>query len=192
MPADQHLTTGDPTGATLTYAAPGATDIADAAPTVGCDRASGTHIGLGTTTVTCTATDESRNTATDTFDVTVTYVAPHVASAMWGEPVDGSGSTFSANRGRTIPVKVELFVDGEERTTGVAHLSVTPCGGGSAMTVDLTEGNGRWNASVDTSGLAGSCYTVAAWIDGLEAGAYRLELRGAEPVKGAKPLKGRP
>ncbi len=36
LPASQNLTTADPTGTTLTYSAPAATDVADAAPTVGC------------------------------------------------------------------------------------------------------------------------------------------------------------
>jgi HYR domain len=187
MPADQSLTTGDPTGTTLTYTAPGATDIADPAPAVGCDLASGTHIGLGTTTVTCTAADARGNSAQGTFDVTVTYVAPHTASATWGEPVNGSGSTFVANRGRTVPIKVELFVDGVARTTGDARLSVTPCEGGDSVSIVLTPGSERWNASLDTGGLVGSCHNVAAWIDGLEAGAFRLELRGTEPTKARAP-----
>jgi hypothetical protein len=183
LPAGQNLTTGDPTGTTLTYAAPVATDIADAAPTVGCLPASGSHIGPGTTTVTCTATDASGNAAQGTFDVTVTYVAPHTASATWGEPIAGPDTTFVANRGRTVPVKVQLFVDGVARTSGVALLTATPCTGGSPMTIDLTFGSGRWNASLDTSDLVGSCHTVIASIDGLDAGSFGLELRGTEPVK---------
>jgi hypothetical protein len=187
MPADQTLTTADPTGTTITYVTPGATDVADAAPTVSCAPATGSHVGLGTTTVTCSAADASGNTAQDSFDVTVTYVAAHVASAIWGEPVDGSGSTFVANRGRNIPVKVELFVDGVTQTTGDARLTVTPCEGGSPVTIALTPSNGRWSASLDTSGLVGSCHGVAASIDGLDAGAFRLELRGTEPTKARAP-----
>lgn len=187
LPAGQNLTTGDPTGTTLTYTAPGATDIADAAATVGCLPASGSHIGPGTTTVTCTATDASGNSAQGTFNVTVTYVAPHTASATWGEPIAGSHSTFVAQGGRNIPVKVQLFVDGVARTSGFAGLTITPCVGGTPMIIPLTAGSGRWNASLDTSMLAGSCHTVAASIDGLAAGSFRLELRGAEPVKNSNP-----
>ena len=189
LPADQNLTTSDPTGTTLTYTPPGATDIADAAPTVGCDRANGEHIGLGTTTVTCTAIDASGNTAQGTFTVTVAYVAPHTASAIWGEPVAGPGATFEANRGRTVPVKVQLFVDGEAATTGVALLTVTPCTGGVPLVLPMTHGSGRWNASLDTSLLLGSCHTVAVSIDGLDAGAFRLELRGTDPVRNGQPAR---
>ncbi len=119
--------------------------------------------------------------------MTVTYVAPHTASATWGEPIDGAGSTFVANRGRNIKVKVQLFVDGGARTSGTADLTVTPCGGGSSVLVPLSSGSGRWNASLDTSVLVGSCHTVAASIDGLAAGSFQLELRGAEPVKNGNP-----
>ena len=187
MPGDQTLTTGDSTGATLAYTPPSATDVVDPSPVVGCLPASGSHLAPGTTTVTCTATDASGNIASDTFDVTVTYVAPHTASAIWGGPFSGAGSTFMANRGRNIPVKVDLFVDGVERSTGDAHLTVTPCSGGSSVTLALTHSSGRWNAAVDTNALAGSCHTVAAWIDGLAAGSFRLELRNAEPTKNTGP-----
>lgn len=187
VPGDQTLTTGDSTGATLAYTPPSATDVVDPSPVVGCLPASGSHLAPGTTTVTCTATDASGNIASDTFDVTVTYVAPHTASATWGGPFSGAGSTFVANRGRNIPVKVDLFVDGVERSTGDAHLTVTPCSGGSSVTLALTYSSGRWNAAVDTNALAGSCHTVAAWIDGLAAGSFRLELRNAEPTKNTGP-----
>jgi hypothetical protein len=183
VPESRQVTTGDPAGTTIDYTMPGATDVADPAPDVACLPASGSQIGLRTTTVNCTATDASGNRSDASFDVTVDYVAPHVASATWAEPVAGSGSTFSANRGRTVPVKVELSVDGEPKSTGAASLIVTPCGGGSALTIAMTFGGGRWSANLDTTSLAGSCHTVAAVIDGLQAGAFQLELRGAEPAK---------
>jgi hypothetical protein len=47
----------------------------------------------------------------------------------------------------------------------------------------LTFGGGRWNASLDTTALVGSCHTVAASINGLQAGTFQLELRGVEPLK---------
>ena len=192
VPGDRSLTTDDPSGTTVTYKNPGATDMADADPTVNCLPASGDHFGLGTTKVTCTATDASHNSAKASFDVSVTYVAPHTASAVWGEPVAGAGTVFSANRGRNVPVKVELSIDGSVRTSGDARLTVTPCGGGDAVTMALSFSGGRWNASLDTTGLVGSCYTVAASINGLQAGAFRLDLRGAEPTKAGQSNKTKP
>lgn len=183
MPGDRNVITADPNGANVTYTPPGATDIADADPTVGCLPASGDHFDVGTTKVTCTATDENKRSSSGSFNVTVTFVAPHTASAVWGEPVAGLGTVFSANRGRTVPVKVELSVDGSVRTSGDARLTVTPCGGGDAVTMALSFGGGRWNASLDTTALVGTCQTVAASINGLQAGSFQLELRGVEPLK---------
>ncbi len=48
-----------------------ASDAVDPSPTVSCSPASGATFGLGTTTVTCTATDDSLNRSTGTFTVTV-------------------------------------------------------------------------------------------------------------------------
>lgn len=60
----------DKCSAVVNYASP---TVADNCPgvTSSCTPASGTAFALGTTTVTCTATDESNNTATCSFTVTV-------------------------------------------------------------------------------------------------------------------------
>jgi len=181
---DYSITTNDPTGMDLFYATPSAMDRVDTHPVVRCLPASGTHVDADTTTtITCTATDASRNVTEDSFKVTVIYVSPHVATATWREPVAGPGATFTANRGRNIPIKVELFVDGVARTSGAAELHLSPCATGSGIRLALVPSSGRWNVGLDTSALDGSCYTVTATIDGLEAGSFHRELRGIEPVR---------
>ena len=111
VPGDRTVTTsGD--GAVATWASPTATDIVDGSPTVGCSPVSGSTFAVGTTTVTCTATDDSDNSATATFTVTVVR-----ADAVFDEPV-GDGGTFTIQRSRTIPIKVLLFHDGTELTSG--------------------------------------------------------------------------
>jgi hypothetical protein len=182
VPADITVTTTDPAGRTVTFASPSATDVVDAAPDVACSPASGSSFAVGTTVVTCMATDASGNTSSGTFSVTVQVVAAHVASAIWLEPVAG-GSTVEAQRGRTIPIKVRLFVDGVERMSGDAGLRLTPCGGGTTIVLPLDWGSGRWNHSLDTSTLSGSCYQIGAVIDGLNAGSFTLALRGVEAAK---------
>ena len=179
MPGDQSLTTSDPRGAIATYSSPTASDIVDPSPTVACSRASGSTFDVGLTTVTCTATDARGRSSSASFTVDVRFVAPDTASAIWLEPVGGGQDAFEANHSRTIPVKVRLFVDGVERSSGQALLTLTPCGGGpAALELPMTWNGARWNAALDTSMLPGPCYTVSASIDGLVAGSFRLELRG--------------
>ena len=48
-----------------------ATDLVDSDPIVECDASPGDTFDFGQTTVTCTATDDSDNQATDSFTVTV-------------------------------------------------------------------------------------------------------------------------
>jgi hypothetical protein len=59
------------TGATVTYDAATATDLVDGSIPASCSPASGSQFALGTTTVTCSATDQAGNTATGTFTVEV-------------------------------------------------------------------------------------------------------------------------
>lgn len=177
---DQTVTTDDPAGTVLAYDPPVVADVVDPAPVVACSPAIGVAIPVGSTIVTCTATDASGNPSTAAFTVTVEYVPSHVASGTWGEPVGAGASVFVANRGRTIPLKVALAVDGQARSAGFALVEVVPCDGGPALVRALTYEGGRWGALLDTSDLAGTCYLVTASIDGLDATSFRLELRGAE------------
>jgi hypothetical protein len=192
VPADISVTTSDPGGRVVTFDDPSASDVVDDSPDVSCSHASGDTFAVGTTPVTCTATDDRGNPRSASFDVTVQFVAPHTANAMWLEPVGGGGSTYEANPGRTIPVKVRLFVDGDERTSGDASLRLTPCSGGTRMDLALAWGGGRWNHSLDTSILSATCYKVTATIDGLTAGSFTLVLEGSESAKtNSKPVTSR-
>jgi hypothetical protein len=58
-------------GSPVTYTTPTATDAVDGSVTVVCNPPSGSVFAIGTTTVTCTATDSAGNSATTTFTVTV-------------------------------------------------------------------------------------------------------------------------
>jgi hypothetical protein len=185
--SDQQVTTDDPNGTTLSYDPPAVADVVDPNPDVVCDPLDGAAIPVGTTTVMCSATDASANAASASFDVVVEYVPVHTASVEWLEPLGIGTSTFEANRGRTIPIKATLSIDGVVVETGHAVLSVTPCEGGSPVELALERGGGRWNASLDTTALVGSCHTVTASVDGLVAGSFTLDLRGAEAAKANPP-----
>ena len=77
-----------------------------------------------------------------------------------------------ANHGRTIPVKATLSVDGQATSTGAAVLHVDAVCRRGGVDLAMTFGGGRWNASLDTATLSGSCHTVSASIDGLAAGSF--------------------
>lgn len=71
-------------GATVEYS-PSANDVVDGSVAVSCSRLSGSTFALGTTTVTCSATDTNSNTASASFNVTVQDTT---APAITGVPAD--------------------------------------------------------------------------------------------------------
>jgi len=71
-PADQSATATSPSGVVVTYPAPTVSDNCPAVTPPVCTPASGSNFPLGTTPVQCTATDAAGNTATCSFNVTVT------------------------------------------------------------------------------------------------------------------------
>ena len=73
VPANMTVNATGPSGAVVTYTPPTATDEGGETPTVGCLPASGSLFAIGTSTVTCTATDsdDSNSPVTAQFSVTV-------------------------------------------------------------------------------------------------------------------------
>lgn len=76
MPADQTVEMTSAAGAVVTYSPPTASDNLDPDPLVSCAPQSGSTFPLGTTTVTCTATDDAGNSRSATFKVTVYDPSP--------------------------------------------------------------------------------------------------------------------
>jgi hypothetical protein len=190
--ADIDVTTGDPAGTAVDYGLPSVVEAVDPNPTVGCSPASGSTFPVGATTVTCTARDATGNQSSSSFKVTVHFVSPVIWSASWGEPVATNGSTFVANAGRTVPVKVRIFANGVEQTSGAASLSFATCGGAQAGSLAMAYAGGRWNASVDTGTLGGpGCYVAGASLDGNAAGSFRIDLRGSDATAASNGPKGR-
>ena len=197
MPADPSMTTNDPGGATLTYPMPTATDIVDPTATVACIPASGSAFPIGTTPVTCTATDATGNHASASFAVHVT-LAPTTDpggpggpgdsgdptdlvawSARWRAPIAAGGGAFVAHLGRTIPVKVRIYADGVEQKTGDARLDVSSCDGTAVLELRLTRHDGRWATHLDTRRLGGpGCYIATVSLDGHVAGSVRFDVVG--------------
>src|SRR5438270_546420 len=70
-----------PNGAVVTFPSLTATDAVDGSDPVLSAPGSGTSFGLGTATVTCTATDAHGNVTTQTFQVTVQDMTPPTIDA---------------------------------------------------------------------------------------------------------------
>jgi hypothetical protein len=90
VPADITRQAEGPGGAVVTFTPPTAEDNTDGALPVTCSPASGSLFPIGTTQVTCTATDASGNSSSARFNVTVTD--PHTAGAMSGAGTIGAGA----------------------------------------------------------------------------------------------------
>jgi HYR domain len=150
VPADFSVETESPGGRTVTFSA-SATDNADGPLTPSCSPSSGSNFPLGTTNVTCTATDSHNNTGSASFNVTVNLVdhtAPVVSvpaslSVSTSDP-SGTTVTFSASAsdnldgpltpscspssGSNFPVgttKVTCTATDSHNNTGSADFNVT-------------------------------------------------------------------
>jgi probable HAF family extracellular repeat protein len=75
LPSNITAEATEPSGAVVTYTA-SATDDTDPHPSVVCSPSSGSTFALGTTTVQCTATDASGNSAGGSFNVTIVDTTP--------------------------------------------------------------------------------------------------------------------
>lgn len=90
--------TADGTAVTFTCTA---TDICDADPTIVCDPLSGTVFPLGTTSVICTATDDSGNQSSCSFTVTVVDTTPPSLKVSCIESTNPHGNIIPGkNRGK--------------------------------------------------------------------------------------------
>ena len=135
VPTDMSTTATGADGAKVTYTAT-ATDAVDTDPTVTCTPASGSTFPVGTTTVSCTASDDSGNTSpAATFKVSVT-----LTMAGFYQPVDMGSTINTVKGGSTVPFKFEIFAGSTELTSttfngnpiGVFTAKKVACPGGAA------------------------------------------------------------
>ena len=94
VPANMTVNATMPAGAVVTYTAPTATDAVGVV-TQGCSPLSGSTFGVGTTTVSCTASDAATNVALASFTITVNSAAGQVNSLLTVVTGVGSGSSFA-------------------------------------------------------------------------------------------------
>jgi hypothetical protein len=89
-PADVMAEATSPAGATVNYAPCVATDNAGT-PTINYSATSGSKFALGSTTVTCTATDAANNTASAIFKVTVVDTTAPTITGARAPAANGAG-----------------------------------------------------------------------------------------------------
>jgi uncharacterized protein YjiK len=108
--------TTEATGATtpVTFTAPTASDLVDGSRPVSCLPASGSSFGVGTTTVTCSASDTAGNSASTTFHVTVRDTTPPVVHVPADIVTTATGASTDVAFG---PVTATDAVDGTTTAT---------------------------------------------------------------------------
>ena len=120
IPPDLTIGATSRSGAPVSWSAPTAKDAVDGARPVSCVPASGSTFPLGTTTVTCSATDESGNTSTARFTVTVVDTTPPVLTFPPNPMVHTSSATG---------VPVSFDVTAADLVDGSDPVSCTPRSG---------------------------------------------------------------
>ena len=184
VPANITTSTDNPGGKAVTYGDATATDIVDGSLTPTCSPASGSTFPVGTTTVTCSATDSHGNTGSASFTVTVSLndTIPPVVTVPGDFTVEtessaGTTVTFSASAnddkdgpltptcspasGSTFPVgttKVTCTATDSSGNTGSASFNVTVnLVDHTAPVVTVPSG-----VSVNTPNPAGTSVTLSA------------------------------
>ncbi len=131
---DVTVDTTSPTGATVTYATPVATDNEDPTPEVTCTPASGSFFTVGQTQVTCTARDANGNTSTDTFTLTlrsnqpVGGTVPATLSLTLGTPAAFGAFTPGVTRTYTAASTANVISTAGDATLSVADPSTNHTG----------------------------------------------------------------
>jgi flagellar hook assembly protein FlgD/PKD repeat protein/lysophospholipase L1-like esterase len=150
VPADRAAEATGPSGATVAFTAPTATDDVDGTVAVTCAPASGTTFAIGTTTVTCSAHDAAGNEAKASFDVSVRDTT---APALRGVPSDIS-ATAPDSRGAVVTYALPGAtdaVDGDVPVTCVPASGTTFAIG--ETTVRCTASDARGNSASASFGV---------------------------------------
>jgi len=110
IPSDMTMAATGPAGAAVVYTAT-ATDDTDPNPAVVCTPPSGSVFAIGTTTVNCSATDSSSNTATASFTVHVKGAAEQLADLGDAVKELGPGTSPAVKASLALKLRIaELFV----------------------------------------------------------------------------------
>ena len=181
VPANITTPATSPNGAVVTYQSPTAVDEDSPLPPVSCNPASGSTFPIGTTTVTCTVSDsdDTPNSVSASFTVTVSpvlTVSGKSVSATEGSVFNGVVATGTAY-GTTNPLTASItWGDGSSST-----VSVTPANDGSysisgshtyaeegsyTITVSVSDGKGLNASTNDTATVSDAALTLKLFTAG--------------------------
>jgi hypothetical protein len=132
-----------PTGAVVTYSA-SATDADPANPTVGCVPASGSTFALGTTNVSCSATDAVGNTASGSFAVVVKDTTAPAVGAMSNVGMEATGATTTVTW--TDPTATDA-ISGSPAVTCAPASGTAFAVGSTTVTCSATDAAGNTGSS---------------------------------------------
>jgi hypothetical protein len=167
VPANITTPATGPSGAVVTYTAT-ANDDRDGPLTPTCTPASGSTFPVGTTTVTCTATDAAGNTGTASFTVTVTPVVVNKADlkiTLTGPATTLPNATITLtavvlNQGPAAAVNLNTVI----AATGLTTLSTNPPTGSGSITINGTTITGaKWTRPTLATG-ASVTYTLTGKV----------------------------
>jgi hypothetical protein len=142
-PGDLSVDATSPAGAVVNFTT-SATDIVDPNPALSCTPASGSTFSIGTTAVTCSATDASGNGNQASFNVDVNDITPPVITP-------NVAGTLGANGWYTSDVAVTFTVEDPESgiasSNGCSAQAVVADTAGVTFTCDATNGDGLSNSA---------------------------------------------
>ena len=167
-----------PIGAVVTYSA-SATDLADVTDPVTCSPSSGSTFPIATTTVTCSATNESGMTSTATFNVTVTDLTPPVLTVPSNVTATATGPSGAVV---TFSATATDLVDGTDPVTCAPASGGTFGFGRTTVTCAATDRHGNSASASFTVTVSPGTAIVA--LDPTASGAIRLSGNASLAVKG--------
>ncbi len=149
LPGDITAEATGPTGAVVTFET-SASDVVDGNVAVSCNWNSGDTFALGTTTVTCSATDSNHNTSSGSFDVIVQDTTPPALSLPDGFSVEATGpsgavATFLASASDVVDGDVPVTCAPASGSTFALGLTTVNC---SATDAAGNTGAGSFNVTV--------------------------------------------
>jgi len=162
VPANITTNATSPSGAVVTYASPIAVDEAgdNPAATVSCAPTSGSTFAIGATTVTCTASDadDTPNTVSQSFTVTVL----DTDLAITGVPANITATATDAS-GALVTYAAPTAVD-EAGDSAAATVSCSPVSG-STFAVSTTTVTCTGSSADDNPATVSATFTVTVLVD---------------------------